>query len=137
MPESSPFRAFTAGWEAFTEGALVTIIVRRDDRLSSIAICNQPPILCLLQAIYPTVIMLVVALNGSECNIIASNRGDGQEQDAGLVFRGSILQPVDFVDVSRSVEGLASTSLSSFSDNRNYSQGPVDVPKPRLGSRIL
>ncbi|KAM5545650.1 hypothetical protein V8D89_000688 [Ganoderma adspersum] len=67
ITQSSTFHAFTASLEAFTEGGLVIVI-----------------------AIYPTVIMLLVALNRSECDTIASCRDNGQDAAVpSLVFRGS------------------------------------------------
>ncbi|KAM5539157.1 hypothetical protein V8D89_007030 [Ganoderma adspersum] len=104
---SSAFQAFTAGWEAFTEGALVTVI-----------------------AIYPTVIMLVVALNRSECDAIASRRGDAK-QDAGgvpsLVVRGSILQSINFVD-NGSAGGRPSASFAEDVEFSSCSLGHASKP---------
>ncbi|KAM5545640.1 hypothetical protein V8D89_000678 [Ganoderma adspersum] len=69
-PHSSAYRAFTAGWEAFTEGGLVIVV-----------------------AIYPTVIMLLAALNRSECDNIASYRGNGQFEDTTAWFSRSSTCP--------------------------------------------
>ncbi|PIL34715.1 hypothetical protein GSI_03496 [Ganoderma sinense ZZ0214-1] len=96
---SSIFRTFTAGWEGFTEGGLVVVI-----------------------AIYPTIIMLLVALNRSECDTIASYRGSGQDATVpgSLVFRGSAhhAQTVDFPggDGGSVPHAAASVFLSSVVD---------------------
>ncbi|PIL34723.1 hypothetical protein GSI_03504 [Ganoderma sinense ZZ0214-1] len=69
---SSAYRAFTAGWEAFMEGGLVIVI-----------------------AIYPTVIMLLVALNRSECDTMAiasecsSNGQDVATLPVSVILRDS------------------------------------------------
>ena len=104
-PHSSSYRAFTAGWEAFTEGGLVIIVVcttfkfpHYDRQLTLVRLSLFP-----LQAIYPTVIMLLAALNRSACDNIASYRGNSQFEDTtalSIVFRGSAVvvpaRPLDF-----------------------------------------
>ncbi len=115
-PHSSAFRAFTAGLGAFTETGLIIVIVCRtivpydDVRLM---IYSSP-----LQAIYPTVIMMLVALNRSECDTIASYHGDGQDAVAlpSIVFRGSALvhgaQSLDYLDDLCSAPDRASNSTA-------------------------
>ncbi|KAM5545655.1 hypothetical protein V8D89_000693 [Ganoderma adspersum] len=91
---SQALGAFTVGAESFTEGGLVIVV-----------------------AIYPTVIMLLVALNRSECDTIAASYHAGQQLDAAvpsIAFRNSTLQASDFVGSGRSAQGGASPIVSSF-----------------------
>ncbi|KAM5545666.1 hypothetical protein V8D89_000704 [Ganoderma adspersum] len=119
-PHSSAFRAFTACWEVFTEGGLVFVV-----------------------AIYPMVIMLLAALNRSECDNIASYRGNDQSDGAAalpsVVFRGSALvhaQSLDFAGDSHPVpqraphEAASESSLADFdtvdcSSERGFSSSVV------------
>ncbi|KAI1786427.1 hypothetical protein LXA43DRAFT_55644 [Ganoderma leucocontextum] len=107
---SPALSAFATGAESFTEGGLVILV-----------------------AIYPTVIMLLVALNRSECDTIVSYRGDGQAAVVpSLVFRGSVLQSVSSPQAGNGLSAgdRASSTVSSSADDVDCSYGPGDLPEP-------
>ncbi|KAM5545675.1 hypothetical protein V8D89_000713 [Ganoderma adspersum] len=109
-PHSSAYRAFTVGWEAFTEGGLVIVV-----------------------AIYPTVIMLLAGLNRSECDNIASYHGNGRSEDAAalsVVFRGSGLvpaQPLNPPGASRLAPQRASEEAASEEEEEEESLADLDM----------
>lgn len=79
--------------------------------------------------------MLVVALNRSECDTIASHRGDArQARDAdgvpSLVFRGSILQSISFADNRPGSAGSRPSTSSEPEDVESSSCSPVHASKP-------